>query len=161
MEMDLSFLNPQQREAIEHIDGPLLVLAGAGTGKTSVITYRIVNMLESGIKPENILAVTFTNKASREMKERVGHLLKKRISKGLIVGTFHNLGLNIIRQEQKTLGFKPGFSIFYNSDSISLIKTLILKDNAVDDEQVKQFQMLISQWKNNLQSQPRNRVQRL
>jgi len=96
--VDLSHLNPRQKEAAKYIDGPLLVLAGAGSGKTSVITRKIAYLIEScGIKAHHIAAVTFTNKASREMKERVGQLLQGGAGRGLTVSTFHNLGLNIIR----------------------------------------------------------------
>jgi ATP-dependent DNA helicase Rep len=103
-------LNPQQQAALKYIDGPLLVLAGAGSGKTSVITQKIAYLVEHcDIPARNIAAVTFTNKAAREMKARVSNLLSAQRSKGLTVSTFHNLGLTIIRTEIKTLGFKSGF----------------------------------------------------
>ena len=110
-------LNPRQQEAVRYIDGPCLVLAGAGSGKTSVITTKIAYLVqECGMSARRIAAVTFTNKAAREMKERVGQMLKGKEGHGLTVSTFHNLGLNIIRGELKTLGYKPGFSLFDPED---------------------------------------------
>ena len=110
----MSRLNPRQKEAVDYIGGPLLVLAGAGSGKTSVITRKIAYLINAcGIAGRNIAAVTFTNKASREMKERVNALLEGNpAGKGLTVATFHNLGLTIIKREHKHLGFKPGFFYF-------------------------------------------------
>ena len=114
----LSTLNPRQREAVHYIDGPLLVLAGAGSGKTSVITRKIAYLIEQcGIKGNHIAAVTFTNKAAREMKERVSQLVSGPSARGLIVSTFHNLGLNILRKEHRVLGYKSGFSIFDQQDA--------------------------------------------
>lgn len=140
-------LNPRQQEAVNYVGGPLLVLAGAGSGKTSVITRKIAYLVDNcGIPARHIAAVTFTNKASREMKERVSALLKGR-SKGLRVSTFHNLGMTIIRQEHKTLGLKPGFSIFDDQDSRSLIKELLLQ-NDEDSDQVDFVRGMISNWKN-------------
>ena len=116
----MSKLNPRQSEAVHYIDGPLLVLAGAGSGKTSVITRKIAHLIENcEIPAHRIVAVTFTNKASREMKERVSQLVKGKLARGLTVSTFHNLGLNIIRQEIRYFGFKPGFSIV-----LALVPTL-------------------------------------
>ena len=101
----MSQLNPRQQEAVRYISGPLLVLAGAGSGKTSVITRKIAYLVkECGIRAQHIVAVTFTNKAAREMKERVGSLLRGAEGRGLTVSTFHNLGLNIIRKEHQRLG---------------------------------------------------------
>ena len=106
-----SQMNPRQLQAVRHLDGPCLVLAGAGSGKTRVITRKIAYLIqECGMSPRNIAAVTFTNKAAREMKHRVGELLKGKEAHGLQVSTFHTLGLNIIRKELKTLGYKPNFS---------------------------------------------------
>ncbi len=121
-------LNPQQKAALKYIDGPLLVLAGAGSGKTSVITQKIAYLVEQcDIPARNIAAVTFTNKAAREMKARVSKLMPKDKSCGLTVSTFHNLGLNIIRTEIKTLGFKPGFSILDQEDCRNLFKELMVR----------------------------------
>ena len=114
-------LNRQQQEALKYIGGPLLVLAGAGSGKTSVITRKIAFLIDQcGLPAQSIFAVTFTNKAAREMKERVAKLIPKSQGKGVSVSTFHNLGLSIIRSEIKTLGFKPGFSIFDQEDCRNL-----------------------------------------
>ncbi len=147
----MSKLNPRQKEAVQYISGPLLVLAGAGSGKTSVITRKIAYLVEKcGIEARHIAAVTFTNKASREMKERVGQLLPGK-TKGLTVSTFHNLGMNIIRREHKALGLKPGFSIFDDQDSKSLIKDLLLH-NDEDSEQVDYVRNMISNWKNEMVS---------
>ena len=141
-------LNPRQHEAVHHIDGPLLVLAGAGSGKTRVITHKIAYLIgECGIAPRNIAAVTFTNKAAREMKERVGKLLQGKESRGLRVSTFHTLGLNIIRSELKNLGYKAGFSIFDAQDSATLIRELLRRE-AGDEALEKQMQHRISSWKN-------------
>jgi len=144
-------LNPRQKEAVLYIDGPALVLAGAGSGKTSVITRKIAYLIqECGYKAHNIAALTFTNKAAREMKERVSSLLVKGTGRGLTVSTFHNLGMNIIRKECKTLGFKPGFSIFDAEDSRSLLKELMMKDDDVDSDQLDLVHNQISNWKNDL-----------
>ena len=144
-------LNDRQAEAVKYIDTPLLVLAGAGSGKTSVITTKIAYLIEQcGISARHIVAVTFTNKAAREMKERVGKLVKGRAASGLTVSTFHNLGLNIIRRECKILGFKPGFSIFDQQDAHSLITDLMQRDANADDNNVDQVQHCISNWKNDL-----------
>ncbi|MGY0216988.1 DNA helicase Rep [Endozoicomonadaceae bacterium StTr2] len=144
-------LNDRQAQAVKYIDTPLLVLAGAGSGKTSVITQKIAYLVETcGISARNIVAVTFTNKAAREMKERVGKLIKGKASHGLTVSTFHNLGLNIIRREHKILGFKPGFSIFDQQDAATLIGELMSKELGEDDDTVDTVQHIISNWKNDL-----------
>src|SRR5690554_7511007 len=117
----LARLNPRQQEAVRYIDGPCLVLAGAGSGKTSVITTKIAYLVQAcGMSARRIAAVTFTNKAAREMKERVGQMLKGREGHGLTVSTFHTLGLNIIRRELKALGYKAGFSLFEDRKSTRL-----------------------------------------
>ncbi len=142
-------LNDQQHQAVKYIDTPLLVLAGAGSGKTSVITTKIAYLIQQcGIRARNIVAVTFTNKAAREMKERVGRLVKGKASYGLTVSTFHNLGLNIIRQEYKALGYKPGFSIFDAQDAKALMGELMMRDMGAEDETVDHVQHIISNWKN-------------
>ena len=147
----MSQLNPRQSEAVHYIDGPLLVLAGAGSGKTSVITRKIAYLIETcGIKACHIAAVTFTNKAAREMKERVGKLVKGPASRGLTVSTFHNLGMNIIRREHKLLGFKPGFSIFDAQDAAAMIKDLMMRDSLDETDLVDYIQHTISNWKNDL-----------
>ncbi|MCV6627297.1 MAG: DNA helicase Rep [Cellvibrionaceae bacterium] len=147
----MQHLNPRQREAVLYIDGPTLVLAGAGSGKTSVITRKIAYLIEEcGLAARNIAALTFTNKAAREMKERVSGLLPKGAGRGLTVSTFHNLGLNIIRKESKTLGYKPGFSIFDAEDSTALLKELMLKENDIDSDHLAMVQSQISNWKNDL-----------
>jgi ATP-dependent DNA helicase Rep len=146
-------LNARQREAVLYIDGPCLVLAGAGSGKTSVITRKIAYLIQQCELPaRHIAALTFTNKAAREMKERVTGLVKGAAAKGLTVSTFHNLGLNIIRREYKTLGFKPGFSIFDAEDARSLLKELMLRDGDLDSDHLDLVQHQISNWKNDLTS---------
>ncbi|QJQ95698.1 MULTISPECIES: DNA helicase Rep [Halomonadaceae] len=147
----LAKLNPRQQEAVCYIDGPCLVLAGAGSGKTSVITTKIAYLVqECGMSARRIAAVTFTNKAAREMKERVGQMLKGKEGHGLTVSTFHTLGLNIIRAELKALGYKPGFSLFDPEDAKALLRDLMNKDAQVDAEQINAVQGQISQWKNDL-----------
>ena len=144
-------LNPQQQTALKYIDGPLLVLAGAGSGKTSVITQKIAYLVEHcDIPARNIAAVTFTNKAAREMKARVSNLLSAQRSKGLTVSTFHNLGLTIIRTEIKTLGFKSGFSILDQEDCRNLLKELLVRHSELDDKLIDTVQNTISNWKNAL-----------
>ncbi|MBK8187823.1 MAG: DNA helicase Rep [Cellvibrio sp.] len=144
-------LNSRQRQAMLYVDGPCLVLAGAGSGKTSVITRKIAYLIkECEIPARHIAALTFTNKAAREMKERVAQLVKGDTAKGLTVSTFHNLGLNIIRREHKQLGFKPGFSIFDAEDARSLLKELLFREGDQDSDLLNQVQLQISQWKNDL-----------
>lgn len=146
----MSRLNPRQQEAVRAISGPVLVLAGAGSGKTSVITRKIAYLIQQcGISARHIVAVTFTNKAAREMKERVSSLLRGREAHGLTVSTFHNLGLNIIRREHALLGYKSGFSIFDDSDVKNLLTEIMHKEYAGDDG-VDEIKHLIGQWKNDL-----------
>ncbi|MFV8784057.1 DNA helicase Rep [Microbulbifer sp. SA54] len=152
-------LNPRQAEAVKYIDGPCLVLAGAGSGKTSVITRKIAYLIEEcGYQARNIAALTFTNKAAREMKERVGKLVvgpdgkKSKAAHGLTVSTFHNLGLNILRKEYRAAGFKPGFSIFDAEDARGLIKELMLRDGDLDTDLLDRVQNQISNWKNDMLS---------
>jgi ATP-dependent DNA helicase Rep len=147
----VSQLNARQKEAVLYIDGPCLVLAGAGSGKTSVITRKIAYLIQQCDMPaRHIAALTFTNKAAREMKERVSNLVKGSQAKGLTVSTFHNLGLNIIRREYKSLGFKPGFSIFDSEDARSLLKELMMRDGDLDTDHLDLVQHQISNWKNDL-----------
>jgi len=144
-------LNPRQQESVEYISGPLLVLAGAGSGKTSVITTKIAYLIrECGYKAHNIAAVTFTNKAAREMKARVGKLVKGKQAHGLIVSTFHNLGLNILRKECDVIGLKTNFTLFDDHDSKALIKDIILRTTPNSADEVDYFRNLISLWKNDL-----------
>ncbi|CAB1370028.1 UvrD-helicase domain-containing protein [Denitratisoma oestradiolicum] len=141
-------LNAPQREAIHYLDGPLLVLAGAGSGKTRVITQKIAYLIqECGYSPAKITAITFTNKAAREMKERAAQLLGDGASGGLTVSTFHALGVRILRQEAKALGLKPGFSILDASDVGGLFQELM--KNA-DKDRLRAVQNRISLWKNGL-----------
>jgi superfamily I DNA/RNA helicase len=121
--VDLGKLNPPQREAAGHGAGPLLILAGAGSGKTRVITFRIAHLLDQGVPPEAICAVTFTNKAAEEMRERVAALVNNRaVAKKLTIGTFHALGLQVLRQERKALGVPRGFTIYDGSDQLGLVR---------------------------------------
>ncbi|WP_353572841.1 DNA helicase Rep [Candidatus Albibeggiatoa sp. nov. BB20] len=146
-------LNSRQQQAVKAIDTPVLVLAGAGSGKTRVITHKIAWLIQqTQMQPQHIAAVTFTNKAAREMKQRVGQLLKGTNSKGLTVSTFHNLGLNILRRETKTLGFKSNITIFDAQDSLSLLKDLTKKQDDIDQQILNNFQTTISLWKNGLVS---------
>ncbi|AXA64861.1 MULTISPECIES: DNA helicase Rep [Pseudomonas] len=146
----MSKLNPRQAEAVAYISGPLLVLAGAGSGKTSVITRKIAYLVQQcGVRAQYICAVTFTNKAAREMKARVASLLKAGEGRGLTVSTFHNLGLNIIRREYVHLGYKPGFSIFDEGDIKALLTDIMQKEYQGDDglDEIKNY---IGNWKNDL-----------
>ena len=144
-------LNPQQREALRYVDGPLLVLAGAGSGKTSVITQKIAYLIDRcELSARHIAAVTFTNKAAREMKARISALMPAQRIKGLTVSTFHNLGLTIIRTESHALGFKPGFSILDQEDCRNLIKELMQRHSELDDKLIDTAQMTISHWKSSL-----------
>ena len=140
-------LNPAQLEAVRHLDSPLLVLAGAGSGKTRVITQKIAWLIEDyGVRPQQIAAITFTNKAAKEMKERVGRLVGGR-AEGLIVSTFHALGVRILRQEASRLGLKPGFSILDAADTTALFQELA---GNVDKLRLRMLQSRISLWKNQL-----------
>ncbi len=144
-------LNQQQDEAVKYVSGPCLVLAGAGSGKTRVITNKIAYLVnQCGYKARNIAAVTFTNKAAREMKERVGQTLGKQESRGLMVSTFHTLGLNIIRREYKQLGLKSGFSLFDDQDQLALLKELTEKQLDGDKDLLRLLLSSISNWKNDM-----------
>ena len=145
-------LNPQQRAAVKECGRPMLVLAGAGSGKTRVITYKIAWLLsQMAVDPRNIYAVTFTNKAAREMKERITELLGKDSVKGLTISTFHSLGMAILREEVDASGRKPGFSIFDPADSLFVVREL-LKADLDDDGLVDRVRNQISSWKNELVS---------
>lgn len=134
----------------------MLVLAGAGSGKTSVITRKIAYLIEHlGIPGRNIAALTFTNKAAREMKERVSRLVDRKLTRGLIVSTFHNLGMNIIREEHTHLGYYPGFSIFDADDAKALLQDLMMREASADaGDELSDVQMTISSWKNAMRSPP-------
>jgi ATP-dependent DNA helicase Rep len=144
----MSGLNPQQSEAIHYLDGPLLVLAGAGSGKTRVITQKIAYLVQDcGFQPRNIAAITFTNKAAKEMQERVGKLMSSGIANELQISTFHSLGVRILREEAKALGYKPRFSIFDSADCASIIGDCA---KTVDKATLRRLQSIISNWKNAL-----------
>lgn len=149
----LDFLNPQQRAAVEYKDGPSLIIAGAGSGKTRVLTYKIVDLLMNGFEPYRIMALTFTNKAAREMKERILPLAGAKVSSRLWMGTFHSIFLRILRSHYEAIGFKPGFTIYDTSDTKSLIK-LIVKELLLDDKIYKPATLLniISNAKNAMMS---------
>ncbi|MDE5794378.1 MAG: UvrD-helicase domain-containing protein [Muribaculaceae bacterium] len=129
----LDLLNDQQREAVVYKDGPSLVIAGAGSGKTRVLTYKIVDLLRSGYEPWRILALTFTNKAAREMKERITEVVGERVASRLKMGTFHSVFLRILRQHAEEIGFKSSFTIYDTSDSRSLLKSII-KEMQLDEK---------------------------
>ncbi|ELW9224832.1 DNA helicase Rep [Morganella morganii] len=144
-------LNPGQQQAVEYIQGPCLVLAGAGSGKTRVITNKIAHLIRNtGYQPRQIAAVTFTNKAAREMKERVAQTLGRKEAKGLMISTFHTLGLEIIKREYKALGMKSNFSLFDDQDQIALLKELTFDHLEEDKELLQQLVSQISNWKNAL-----------
>ncbi len=144
-------LNPAQQSAVEYISGPCLVLAGAGSGKTRVITNKIAHLVrQCDIPARRIVAVTFTNKAAREMKERVGQTLGKKEARGLKVSTFHTLGLDIIKKHLPALGLKAGFSLFDDKDSLALLKDLTEHDFEGDKDQLSLLLSTISNWKNDL-----------
>jgi ATP-dependent DNA helicase Rep len=144
-------LNARQREAVKYIDGPCLVLAGAGSGKTSVITQKIAWLIqECELPARHIAAVTFTNKAAREMKERISKLVKGKQAYGLTVSTFHNLGLNIIRREYQHLGYKSNFTIFDSEDARGLLKEIMLRDGDLNTDLLESVAMQISNWKSAL-----------
>ena len=146
-------LNPQQQQAVEYVSGPCLVLAGAGSGKTRVIINKIAHLIgKCGYLPKQIAAVTFTNKAAREMKERVAHSIGKESSKGLIVSTFHTLGFDIIKREYKYLGFKANMTLFDEHDQMALLKELTAELLQEDKELLRTLINRISNWKNDLYS---------
>ena len=133
MEHLLSQLNSKQREAVEFCDGPSLIIAGAGSGKTRVLTYKIAYLLEQGLPPYYILALTFTNKAAREMKSRIADLVGEKKARQLWMGTFHAIFSRILRNEAERIGFTPNFTIFDSSDSSNLVR-LIIKEMQLDDK---------------------------
>ena len=149
----LNDLNEAQRAAVEYIDGPSLVISGAGSGKTRVLTYKIAYLLSQGMKPWSIMALTFTNKAAREMKERIGKLVGNDLAQHLYMGTFHSIFSRILRAEAEHIGFNNNFTIYDESDSRSLIKAIV-KEMELDDKKYKPAAVhaKISMAKNNLMS---------
>ena len=149
----LNDLNEAQRAAVEYIDGPSLVIAGAGSGKTRVLTYKIAYLLSQGMKPWSIMALTFTNKAAREMKERIGKLVGNDLAQHLYMGTFHSIFSRILRAEAEHIGFNNNFTIYDESDSRSLIKAIV-KEMGLDDKKYKPAAVhaKISMAKNSLMS---------
>ncbi len=144
----MSALNAPQREAIHYLDGPLLVLAGAGSGKTRVITQKIAYLVQGcGLAPNHIAAITFTNKAAKEMRERVDKLLPGQPTDALQISTFHSLGVRILREEAKALGYKPRFSIFDAADCAGIVGDLA---RSIDKGALRRLQAIISNWKNAL-----------
>src|SRR2546425_5886665 len=146
----LDDLNPEQREAVETLDGPVLVLAGAGTGKTRVLTTRIAHILATGrARPSEILSVTFTNKAAREMKERVGAMVGGVVEGMPWLGTFHSIGVKILRRHAELVGLKPDFTILDVDDQIRLLKQLLEAEN-IDEKRwpARVLAGLIDSWKN-------------
>src|SRR5829696_340235 len=143
-------LNPEQRDAVESTEGPLLVLAGAGTGKTRVLTTRLAHILATNKAwPNQMLAVTFTNKAAREMKERIGHLIGEVVEGMTWLGTFHSIGVKILRNHAELVGLKPAFTILDTDDQIRLINQLLEAHN-IDEKRwpARQLAGLIDSWKN-------------
>ena len=149
----LKDLNEAQQQAVSYIDGPSLVIAGAGSGKTRVLTYKIAYLLQQGMKPWSIMALTFTNKAAREMKERIGKLVGQELAQHLYMGTFHSIFSRILRAEAQHIGFTNNFTIYDESDSRSLIKTIV-KEMGLDEKVYKPASVhsRISMAKNNLMS---------
>jgi ATP-dependent DNA helicase Rep len=146
----LAGLNPPQREAAKYLDGPLLVLAGAGSGKTRVITHKIAYLIgECGYKPGSIAAITFTNKAAREMQDRASRLTQDVNTKGLIVTTFHSMGLRMLREDAKSAGLKPAFSILDSADAMGIISEIL---KTTDKQEIRRAVSRISLWKNELKS---------
>jgi ATP-dependent DNA helicase Rep len=148
-----SALNSPQREAVRHVAGPLLVLAGAGSGKTRVITAKIAHLVEQRVDPSMIVAITFTNKAAREMRERATAMLRARgqadAAAKVVISTFHALGLRILRSEAAAMGLKPGFSIFDPSDLEPIVAELVA---TADRGRARSAQWKISAWKNAMTS---------
>ncbi|MBI3897248.1 MAG: UvrD-helicase domain-containing protein [Gammaproteobacteria bacterium] len=141
-------LNPPQTEAVRYVDGPLLVLAGAGSGKTGVITHKIVHLVgKCGYKPSHVAAITFTNKAAREMQERISSMASGKALQGLTISTFHSLGVKILRAESAALRLKPRFSILDSDDAFAILSQII---GTVDKQTVRRAQWQISSWKNAL-----------
>src|SRR5271156_6115895 len=143
----MSELNPEQERAVHHVEGPLLVLAGAGSGKTRVVTHRIAHLIDLGILPSDILAVTFTNKAADEMKTRIRTLKNAQV----LACTFHSLGVRILRESIVSLGYKPDFTIYDEEDSEKLLKNCMEQLNLSGEKGLlRQLRLQISSAKNDL-----------
>ena len=138
-------LNPAQMEAVHHLRGPCLVLAGAGSGKTRVITHKIARLLQAGYEPKQIAAITFTNKAAQEMRERAKALVGPRAAKDLAVSTFHSLGVRILRSDGARLGLKQKFSILDSDDVLGVLRDA---GGSTDNALARRWQWAISAWKN-------------
>ncbi|HEX7385152.1 MAG TPA: UvrD-helicase domain-containing protein, partial [Burkholderiaceae bacterium] len=138
-------LNPAQMEAVHHLDGPCLVLAGAGSGKTRVITHKIARLLQAGYEPGQIAAITFTNKAAQEMRERARALVGARAAKDLVVSTFHSLGVRLLRSDGSRLGLKERFSILDSDDVLGVLRDA---GGTTDAKTARGWQWAISLWKN-------------
>ncbi len=149
----LSGLNERQKEAVLHTEGALLIVAGAGAGKTKTVTHRIIHLINKGVNPENILAVTFTNKAAKEMVERVGHMLSGQTNTRPMIATFHSLGVKILRDNAEKIGLNRHFVILDDADTNSIIRE-VLKDLNIDPKQspIRMFKSIISSQKNNFVS---------
>ena len=138
-------LNPAQLQAVHHLAGPCLVLAGAGSGKTRVIVHKIARLLQSGLEPRQIAAITFTNKAAQEMRERAKALVGPRAAKDLAVSTFHSLGVRMLRADGTKVGLKPNFSVLDSDDVLGVLRDAgACTDNAL----ARRWQWTISLWKN-------------
>ncbi|HEY7804128.1 MAG TPA: UvrD-helicase domain-containing protein, partial [Orrella sp.] len=145
---DISRMNPAQQQAVRYLDGPSLVLAGAGSGKTRVITSKIAYLVgQCGYEPRSVFAVTFTNKAATEMRERLTKVLGRERVEELTISTFHALGVRLLRQESRAAGLKPGFSIMDAQDGFGLIQSLVA---TTDKARLKAIAQQISLWKNAL-----------
>jgi len=136
MQAYLQGLNEQQKEAVTHMNGPLMIIAGAGSGKTKVLTSRIAHLMNSGVDSFNILALTFTNKAAKEMKERVEKTLGNTEARNLYIGTFHSVFARLLRAEASKLGYPQSFTIYDTDDSRSVLKAVI-NDMGLDDKHYK------------------------
>jgi DNA helicase-2/ATP-dependent DNA helicase PcrA len=133
MSLDLKLLNPEQRKAVEEIEGPCMIIAGAGSGKTRVLTYKIAYLIESGVNPNAILALTFTNKAANEMKDRINSLLKVK-SNNIWMGTFHSIFAKLLRFEAEKIGFTRNYTIYDTTDSVNLIKHIMTQNSISTDK---------------------------
>ena len=151
--MNLDALNPMQRKAAETLNGPVLILAGAGSGKTRTLTYRVANLLSHGVAAWHILALTFTNKAAREMKERIGRLVGENVAEEAWIGTFHSTCCRILRRDIEKLGYERSFTIYDDDDQARVLKA-VLKELNIDEKflPAKEISSKISDAKNRLLS---------